>query len=257
MSKIISRPGPRFLYPELVNSRSLGRCGLEANVLWPRLICQADDQGRMAGDAGSVFVTCCANIVHLVDVAKVEAALAELKAAGMVLIYRANGEHYLQIAQWWRWQQGMRRAYASRFPSPRGWIDIPFGFDGAAISFAKAAESGRFVLSKDYRPLAPRPQSAGRVPAASRQSAANARAQGHDPTRPDPSRPDPTRLDPSTARDVPPRSGTNGAKPHDQSIDDSIALANDATKAEGVRRAARKAVERHAPDRLGEIGAGA
>ena len=61
-------------------------------------------------------------------------------------------------------------------------------------------------------------------------------------------------------RDVPPRGArstgsrsatTNGSA----AIDESIAMANDETKADSVRRAARAAVERHAPDRLGEIGA--
>lgn len=275
MSKIISRPGPRFLYPELVASRSLSRCGIVANALWPRLIVQADDQGRMAGDVASILVSCFPKMLDQVTYADVDRALDELKKAGMVIVYRANHEVFVQLAEWWRWQQGMRRAYPSRFPAPRGWVDVEYGgTDDPAQTFAKALELGRFVLRKRYQPGLPAvrrgaPSPPAEVPYPRRGAAArggtgdsaasrvSARAQGHDPTLPDPSVPDPTRSDPSTARDVPPRRGTNGAKPRDQSIDDSIAMANDETKSDAVRRAARRAVETHAPERLGEIGAGA
>lgn len=274
MSKIISRPGPRFVYPDLVNSPSLARCGLVANALWPRLICQADDQGRMQGDAGSVLVSCFPKLLSTVTHADVEAALDELKSARMIFVYRANGETYLQISGWWRWQQGMRRAYASRFPSYRGWIDITYGYEGQPTSFGNALEVRGFVLESDGRVRARRPQSAGRVRAVRPQSAgSNARAQGHDPTHPDPSRPDPTHPDPYSAREPAPRTTTGrsrspgeptprepDARPRQvdqRAIEENVSIAGDPTRPEPVRRAARAALARHAPDRLAELEAAA
>lgn len=257
MSKIISRPGPRFVYPDLVASPSLARCGLVANALWPRLICQADDQGRMHGDPGSVLVACFPKLLATVSLPDVTTALDELKAARMVLIYRSNGESYVQIVGWWRWQQGMRRAYASRFPAYRGWIDVTYGYEGQPTSFGNALETGGFVLDSDGRVRASRPQSARTVPAPRPHSAANARAQGHDPTRPDPSSHDPSGPDPSgrVAREVAPRRANGASQPDPRTIDDSIAMAGDESKPEPVRRAARATVARYAPERLDEIGA--
>lgn len=263
MSKIISRPGPRFIYPELVSSQSLSRCGLVANTLWPRLICQADDQGRMQGDPGSVLVACFPKLLNVVTLADVVTAIDELKKARMVLVYRSSGETFLQIAGWWRWQQGMRRAYASRFSPPRGWTDITYGYEGQPSSFGNALESLGFVLSSDGKVRAVRPQSAGSVPAVRPHSARSiARAQGHDPSNPDPSSHDPSSHDPSnpdpssTGGSVPPRTRANGAAhPDRRAVDESIAIASDPAKPDSVRRAARRAVERHAPERVSEIGA--
>lgn len=60
------------------------------------------------------------------------------------------------------------------------------------------------------------------------------------------------------ARVVPPRGATTGSRSgptNGDAIDTNIAIANDSSRDEAVRRAARRAVERHAPERLGEIGA--
>jgi hypothetical protein len=269
MPKTFGGPGPRFIYPDLVSSPSLARCGLVANTLWPRLIVRADDQGRMPGDAASILVSCFPKLLAHVSLADVESALAELRRARMILVYHANREVYLQISGWWRWQQGMRRAYLSRFPSPRGWIDIAYGIEGQPSSFGNALELGGFVLDSDGKVRAARPQSARTSPAVrgeTPQFAANARAQGPDPIRSDPSNPDPSSSDPSIpdrARDVPPRRQANGRSrsspptTNGTAVEESIALANDTTKPASVRRAARRAVERHAPERLGEIQAGA
>lgn len=250
MPKMISRPGPRFMYPDLVSSRSLSRCGLVANALWPRLIVQADDQGRLPGDAGSVLVACFPKLLSLVSLDDIETALAELRKAGMILIYRASRETYCQIGDWWRWQQGMRRAYASRFPPPRGWVDVTFGTDGEPTTFAKAAEMGRFVLSGGSRPSAPRPHSARTLPADRPQSAAPARAQGHDPTLPITTLPDPTHSDPTQRGGKPPagrgESSTNGALKPEQ-------LEEVARGGGAGARAAMRGLEQHWPERAAAL----
>lgn len=258
MAKTISRPGPRLIYPDLVSSRSLSRCGLLANALWPRLIVQADDQGRLPGDPGSVTVACFPKLLHEVKIEQVEAALGELKKAGMVLIYRAGGETYLQIADWWRWQQGMRRAYGSRFPAPRGWIDVTFGSDGEPTTFAKAVEYAGIVLSGGSRPTAARGQSAGRVRAASGQSADPARAQDSAPPRSATTRPVTPRSNPSAAAGAPPGSGersttTNGTAAPADPVEVNAELLRDRTAAPEVRAAARKTLRRHAPGLLEQI----
>ena len=129
MAKEYGTPGPRAIYPEMCDSRSLARCGIVANALWPRLIAQADDQGRLAGNAVDVLGLCFPKMLDKVSVRQVRTALEELVAAGMIQLYEIADEPYIQILTWWEWQAGMRRAYPSRHPAPDGWDDAVYGYE--------------------------------------------------------------------------------------------------------------------------------
>ena len=129
-AKEFGTPGPRSIYPEICDSRSLARCGILANALWPRLLVRCDDQGRMPGDAGDVLGECFPKMLSKVSVRAVQAALGELSAEHMVKVYKASGETYLQVLAWWRWQHYAKRAYPSRFPAPEGWTDYVYGREG-------------------------------------------------------------------------------------------------------------------------------
>lgn len=127
MTKQFGTPGPRAIYPELCDSPSLGRCSLLANALFPRMIAQADDQGRLAGDAYALLVACMGRHMREVRVDQVEDALQELEHSEVIQRYSVRGQPYVQLLSWWRWQSGQRRAYPSRWPSPKGWTDIVYG----------------------------------------------------------------------------------------------------------------------------------
>lgn len=129
MPKEYGTPGPRAIYPELCDSRSLARCGMVANALWPRLVAKADDQGRLAGDAADVLAECFPKMLAKVTLRQVQTALDELVGVGQVIAYVVDGEPYLQLRTWWNWQHGQRRAYPSRHPAPDGWTDYVYGFD--------------------------------------------------------------------------------------------------------------------------------
>jgi hypothetical protein len=127
VTKQFGTPGPRAIYPEMCDSPSLGRCSILANALFPRLVAMADDQGRLAGDAYSVLVACLGRHMRDVRVDQVEDALGELEHVEVLERYTVKGEAYLQLLGWWRWQNGQRRAYPSRWPSPKGWQDLIYG----------------------------------------------------------------------------------------------------------------------------------
>lgn len=127
MTKQYGTPGPRAIYPEMCSSPSLGRCGILANALFPRLIAQADDQGRLAGDATTLTISCMPRLLRVVTIDAVAEAIAELAAVSMILTYQVRDEAYVQLLQWWRWQSSQRRAYPSRWPAPPGWHDIVYG----------------------------------------------------------------------------------------------------------------------------------
>lgn len=129
MTKRFGTPGPRSIHPEIVDSPSLGRCGVLANLLFPRLVATSDDQGRQSGDAAEIRLRLLRPLMQSFTEAQVDAALRELALAGMVIVYTADDVQYVQITNWWEWQS-MRRAYPSRHPAPPRWHDLIYGVTG-------------------------------------------------------------------------------------------------------------------------------
>lgn len=136
MPKEYGTPGPRAIYPDMCTSRSIASCSLAAQLLFDRLLVQCDDQGRIEGDALVIKSLC----VPLVDVIPARAIgrgarrmpgiddlLAELESEDLVYRYQNGRSTLIQLVTWWRWQQGMRRAYPSRWPGPDDWTDAVYG----------------------------------------------------------------------------------------------------------------------------------
>lgn len=141
MPKTFATPGPRSIYPEMCDSRSLSRCSLLANALWPRLVVQSDDQGRLHGDAADIRGLCFPKMPRITSRA-VGDALAELAEVGSIIRYEVDGEPYVQIGHWWEYQSYQRRAFPSRFPAPQGWRDIVYGIASHPETYEQAtAES--------------------------------------------------------------------------------------------------------------------
>lgn len=151
MPKQFGDRGPRAIYPDAATSRNLGAASIEAQLLFDRLICQADDQGRIEGDSVIVKALCVPLIAELTP-ERVEAALRALARGLLINRYQAPGyPHLIQLSTWWRWQAGMRRAYPSRWPAAEGWEDAVYGFGGDG--------------PKTYRDWADLPRSARKLPA--------------------------------------------------------------------------------------------
>jgi len=177
--KTYGTTGPRSLYPEMCDSRSLSRCGLLANALWPRLIVQADDQGRLHGDAADIRGLCFPKMPR-VTARAVSDALDELAEVGSIARYAVRDEPYIQVADWWQYQSFQRRAYPSRFPAPDDWQDLAYGIPGFPETFAAARRvSPRAAAKRDHSPPSPsRPVQAH--PKIARPSAPLAAANGTD-----------------------------------------------------------------------------
>jgi len=206
MPKEYSTPGPRAIYPEMCDSRSLAKCGIVANALWPRMIVQADDQGRLAGDAVDILGLCFSKMLDKVTVRHVRTALDELEQAGQVERYEVDGEPFIQILTWWSWQGSMRRAYPSRNPAPDDWDDYIYGYDShpktlrdaRGIDPYKRSDSGEaeHETGDESRhdvgaESAASPQAADSAPSGSPQRAALPRAQPRvRGARPGPARPE-------------------------------------------------------------------
>lgn len=88
--------------------------------LWQGLIAIADDQGRLPGTPAYIR-----SIVWPYDdisLAEVSSDLGNLAEIGNVEIYETGGCVYIQIVNWWKYQQS-QWAGPSDYPAPAGWVD--------------------------------------------------------------------------------------------------------------------------------------
>lgn len=125
-----SKAGPRSIHPSISTSLSLAECSAGAERLFIRLIAHADDQGRLLGDPRQVKALCLP-MDENVTPAEVTSWLQELVAQEMVISYGSGERSFIQMVNWWKYQDAMRRARPSKWPPPPGWDDRRYGFDGA------------------------------------------------------------------------------------------------------------------------------
>lgn len=122
MPKKYGTPGPRLMLPTVCTSVPVSGCSIEAQLLFDRLIAQADDQGRLQGEA-RVVAALCMPLVRQATETRVSKWLGELGGSGLIQRYASEGRQLIQITGWWDNQGTPRRAYPSRYPAPEGWTD--------------------------------------------------------------------------------------------------------------------------------------
>jgi hypothetical protein len=184
MPKKYGTPGPRLIMPTVCTSVPLAGCCVEAQLLFDRLIAQADDQGRLQGEP-RVVAALCMPLVRAATERAVGRWLAELAETGLVARYEVGAVRLIQLRGWWDNQGSPRRAYPSRYPAPDGWADR-VRIDGEPPRIADDAPPDRGQPADI--PPASSPQFAGEL-AADRGQDDGARARGTVPTRPVPTRP--------------------------------------------------------------------
>lgn len=121
--------GPRAIYPSSCISPSLAACDPLAQLLFDRMLTQADDQGRLVGDP-RVVKTLCMPLIDAATPRAIEKWLGQLAAQGMVTRYKAAGVALVQFVNWWDHQAGMKKSFPSRYPAPDGWTDRIRGLGG-------------------------------------------------------------------------------------------------------------------------------
>lgn len=126
----------RMVSRSIASNVRLSRCRWEADFLFRALIPFLDSAGRMSGEPESVWQQCVALRRELTP-AVVEAALAELDAADLIVWYRHEGERYLWCPGFFR-HNTIRREAPSHLPSPDGAERV----SGRAVP-SQAVSSGR------------------------------------------------------------------------------------------------------------------
>ena len=132
---------PRFIYPQIATSLSIAKLSVLAELLFWRLLPQADDQGRLPGNPLQLKATVCPIRKEFTD-DNITGLLTELENARLIILYSNSSTDYIQIAKWWDYQGSMRRVFPSQYPPPPGWQDIIKGVEPVEETGPKIAEHG-------------------------------------------------------------------------------------------------------------------
>jgi len=120
---------PRFIYPTIATSLSIAQISALAELLFWRILPQADDQGRLIGHPKQLKALACP-MRDEITVKNIPELLKELEGADLIIQYSTSSEPLIQIKTWWNYQSGMRRIYPSRQSAPEGWEDRVKGISG-------------------------------------------------------------------------------------------------------------------------------
>jgi len=110
----------RLIHPAAATSLSLAKISLAAELLFWRMIPQADDQGRLPGDPKILKAITCP-IREEIPLENIPVLLKELEEEKLIICYAPNDET-VQIAKWWDYQCP-QWAYPSKHAPPVRWED--------------------------------------------------------------------------------------------------------------------------------------
>ncbi len=128
-----SRKG-RMLPSNLSRSQAFSGLPLAAKALYPLLIANADDQGRLSADPQMLKWNVCPNVEEI-TIGDIPHFLEAMEYQALVSVYRDAVQPVLQLRQWWEDQSAMQWAYPSDYLPPDGWNDrLRFRNQGRVIT---------------------------------------------------------------------------------------------------------------------------
>jgi len=111
----------RILPQSLSTDPRYGRLSLKAQVLYPLMWINADDQGRLSGDPDEIKYAACPSVREILA-DDIPALLQEMETRGMIKVYSTSKTRATQFLDWWDVQK-LQWAYPSEYPPPEGWQD--------------------------------------------------------------------------------------------------------------------------------------
>lgn len=108
----------RIIKETICSSDNLNRLNADAEILFYRLMVQADDFGRFDARPAIIRAACYPLKLDTISEQDITSWLIDLMATELIFIYEVNDRRYLQFIKWDRHQQ--RRASKSKFPDPAG-----------------------------------------------------------------------------------------------------------------------------------------
>jgi len=98
-----------------------GHLSLRAQVLYPLLWVNCDDQGRISGDPDEIKYAACPSVKEI-SAEEIPTLLKEMETQGMITVYTTSKTKAIQMLDWWE-EQKLQWAYPSRYTPPPGWTD--------------------------------------------------------------------------------------------------------------------------------------
>lgn len=109
-------PRIRTIKPEALQHRKVGKLSDRAFRLWVAMLTQSDDEGRLVCDADQLRLIALGYFPRQ-GRSKVEAAIQEVAASGLVQLYTVNGTRYANFPSW-KDHQRIDRPSKSKLPPP-------------------------------------------------------------------------------------------------------------------------------------------
>jgi len=130
----VTSPKGRMLPSSLSRSLPFSKLPLAAKALYPLLIANADDQGRLAADPQMLKWNVCPNIDEITTT-DIPHLLQAMEVQALVIVYKDDAHLVLQLSLWWEDQAAMQWAYPSQFLPPDDWHDrLRFRNQGRVIT---------------------------------------------------------------------------------------------------------------------------
>lgn len=111
----------RMLPQSLSTDARYGRLCLKAQVLYPLLWVNGDDQGRLCGDPDEIKYAVCPSIRDITP-DDIPSLLGEMAKQGMISLYSTSKTKAIQMLDWWE-ENRLQWAWPSTYPPPQGWQD--------------------------------------------------------------------------------------------------------------------------------------
>ena len=119
----------RNLSPDIWEDEWFGMQDETCMLLWIGLLTKVcDDQGRFL-DNPSLIKSKLFPLKETPTAADISNTIAFFTADEKLISYQAEGKHYLQFANWWKYQASSQWMGASKYPAPEGWQDC-FNYHG-------------------------------------------------------------------------------------------------------------------------------
>lgn len=114
-------PTRRMIDPAIWQSESMAELTRDQRLLFIGLFSNADDQGRLRGNANLIR----SQVFPFDDDLssdQIKRDLEAIAAQDCIIIYEVDGKELIQIIKWWDYQSP-QWAYPSKYPAPLGWND--------------------------------------------------------------------------------------------------------------------------------------
>jgi uncharacterized phage protein (TIGR02220 family) len=110
----------RILADSILSSETLNELCPEQECLWYRLLVSVDDYGCMDARPLIVLARCYPLRIESIQPSQIDTWIHDLAHVGLLVLYRADGKDYLQVAKWEEHQRVRNKRHKCPLPAADG-----------------------------------------------------------------------------------------------------------------------------------------